>query len=194
MTLPRTFLPFSQSSLELTPLLTSGRPGYCFLRLNRVLRPAGLGGRGCVEDKCSGSRTSHAVGVGGKGLLLLPRFRVLGGAVWRPVVWAALKTQGSTALCRRQGSKAGGQPLRMALLKPAGEGRPQLIICLRERICGRGQEMPGLHARPPPPRAMLPSRERRGWQCLSPASERSLPSCANRGAHPAAPGGGAADG
>lgn len=32
--------------------------------------------------------------------------------------------------------------------------------------------MEGAFTHTPPPRTILPSRERRGWQCLSPASER----------------------
>lgn len=51
----------------------------------------------------------------------------------------------------------------MALSKPAGEGYPQLIISMRERIYERAKKC--LALTPPPPGLHSPL-ERRGSQCL----------------------------
>lgn len=80
----------------------------------------------------------------------------------------------------------------MALSKPAGEGYPQLIISMRERIYERAKKCLALtHT---PPRTSFPSREERQPVPLPSAHSEVLLSCANRGAYPATAGGGAADG
>lgn len=82
----------------------------------------------------------------------------------------------------------------MALSKPAGEGHPQLIISVRERIYERAKKCLALTPPPRPP-GLYSALERRGQPVPLPSAlSEVLLSCANRGAYPAAAGGGAADG